>query len=390
MDERLDGNRLGSGGGSGLVDRAKAIILSPREEWPKVAAEGKIAQEVFVGYAVPLAAIGPVASLIGGQVFGYGAFGISYRPGLVSAISTAVISYVLTLVGIFVLALIADFLAPKFGGTSNRTNAIKLVVYGTTASWLAGVFGLIPSLAFFSLLGLYSLYLYYTGATPMMKVPLDKAPGYTAVTIVCAIVLTLIVAPITAAVTGLFGAGVLSSVAASDGGVVTLPGGGTLDSSSAEKFGKQMEGIANGKVTPVEASRLQEFLPASVGSYQRTAVETVGMGQMGSTAEATYSAGDKSFKLKVVDMSALGALAGMGAALGVEQSRQDANGYEKTGTVGGQMRSEAWNTSSSSGKYAVVVANRFMVEADGQAGSVDELKQAVASIDQGDLEDLAQ
>jgi hypothetical protein len=32
-------------------------------------------------YAIPLIAIGPVASFIGGQVFGYSAFFISYRPG---------------------------------------------------------------------------------------------------------------------------------------------------------------------------------------------------------------------------------------------------------------------------------------------------------------------
>lgn len=383
--EGVDNNRR-----RGLVDRAKAMILSPRDEWPRIATEPDTAQEVFAHYAVPLAAIGPIATLLGGQIFGYGVFGITYRPGLISAISTAVISYALTLIGIFVLALIADFLAPKFGGTSNRANAIKLVAYGTTASWLAGIFGLIPSLAFFSLLGLYSLYLYYTGATPMMKVPLDKAPGYTAVTILCAIVLTIVVAPVTAAVTGLFGIGALSSVAASDNSAeVTLPGGGTVNSSEIEKFGKQMEGIANGKVTPVQASRLQELLPASVGAYQRTAVETVGMGQMGSTAEATFTAGDKNYKLKVVDMSALGALAGMGAAMGVEQSKEDADSYEKTGTVGGQMRSEAWNRTTGSGKYSVVVANRFLVEADGQANSIDELKEAVAAVDQGDLEDLA-
>jgi hypothetical protein len=37
----------------------------------------------------------------------------------------------------------------------------------------------------------------------------------------------------------------------------------------------------------------------------------------------------------------------------------------------------------------VVVGDRFMIEAEGQAASIDELKAAVATIDQGDLEDLA-
>ncbi|HMO69792.1 MAG TPA: Yip1 family protein, partial [Novosphingobium sp.] len=155
-------------GGSTLAARAKAIVLTPRDEWPKIAAETDSPGDVFRRHVLPLAAIGPVASLIGGQVFGYGAFGFSYKPGLVAALGSAVVSYAITLLGIWVLSLIADFLAPKFGGESNRAQAFKLVAYGATASFLAGIFGLIPSLGVFALLGLYSLYLFYTGSGPLM------------------------------------------------------------------------------------------------------------------------------------------------------------------------------------------------------------------------------
>jgi hypothetical protein len=214
-----------------LVDRAKAIILTPNEEWPKIAVESTPEGDVLRGYVLPLAAIGPVASFVGGQVFGYGAMGLSYRPGLVFGLASAVIGYVLTIVGVYVLAIIADKLAPSFGGTPNRAAAFRMVAYGATASWLAGVFGLIPSLAFFGLLGLYSLYLFYTGASPMMKVPQDKAVGYTAVTMLCALVLAVIVAPISAAVTGLFVAAPMMG-AGSGGelsGKITVPGAGTVD-----------------------------------------------------------------------------------------------------------------------------------------------------------------
>ena len=86
---------------------------------------------------------------------------------------------------------------------------------------------------------------------------------------------------------------------------------------------------------------------------------------------------------------ALGAIAGLGAAMGVSNNREDANGYERTGTVNGQMQSESWNKSDSTGKFSVVVANRFMIEAEGKAASVDELKAAVAMVDQGNLMGLA-
>jgi hypothetical protein len=371
-----------------LVERAKAILLTPRDEWTRIAGETTPQAQVLTGYVLPLAAIGPLASLIGGQVFGYGAFGISYRPGLVWSLGSAVISYVVTIIGVFVLALIADFLAPKFGGVASRSAAFRMVAYGATASWLAGVFGLIPSLAFFSLLGLYSLYLFYTGATPVMKVPQDKAAGYTAVTVLCAIVLALVVAPVSAAITGLFAASPVTTPGGELSGKVTLPGGQTIDLEKADQLGKQLEQA--GKTPAVEPARLQALLPAAVGAYQRTATENLAVGAMGSTAQGTYAAGDRSFTLRIADMSAVGALAGMGAAMGVEQSREDADGYEKTGVVDGQMQMESWNRTSGSGKFGMMVENRFLVEAEGQAASIDELRQAVAAIDRGDLTDLAE
>lgn len=373
-----------------IVDRAKAIILTPKEEWPKIAAEPATQADILKSYVLPLAAIGPIASLIGGQIFGYGAFGFSYRPGIVSAISTAILTYVLSIVAVYVLMFIADFLAPKFNGESNPLNAFKLVAYSYTASWVAGIFGLIPALAFFGLLGIYSLYLLYTGVTPLMKVPQDKAGGYTAVTVLCAIVLYFVVGAVTVAITRPFaGAGLAAASAGDAAGSVTVPGVGTIDLEKAQDAAQQMEDAANGKSPPVPSASMQALLPMAIGSYQRTATESVAVGQMGSTAEGTYTAGDKSYKLKVVDMSALGALAGLGAAMGVEQSREDADGYERTTTVDGQMQTEAWNRTGNSGKYGVVVNNRFLIEAEGAANSIEDLRQAVRAVDQSKLMNLA-
>lgn len=372
-----------------IVARAKAIILTPRDEWPVIAAEATTQGDILKRYVLPLAAIGPVAGFIGGQLFGYGALGISFRPGLVAGLSSAVISYALGILGIFILAFIANILAPKFGGTENKLNAFKLVAYGATASWLAGIFGLIPSLGFFGLLGLYSIYLFYTGAGPLMNVPQDKAAGYVAVTILCAIVLAIIVAPITAAITGLWGASTLSPSSSGEvSGSATIPGVGTIDLDKMQEATKRMEDAASGKAPPVEASKLMALLPAAIGGYQRTATESTGMGTMGSTAQGTYTSGDKSFTLKVADMSALGGLAALGTAMGVQQTQEDANGYQRTQTVDGQMQTEEWNKTSNTGKFGRMVANRFMVEAEGNVASIDELKSAVATIDPDDLTEL--
>jgi hypothetical protein len=382
---------LSGGQAGGLADRVKAVLTSPKETFTTLAAEPATPGELMMRWALPLAAIGPVASFIGGQVFGYGAFGFSYKPGLVSGLVTAVVSYVIGLVMIAVLALIADFLAPKFGGTADRTSAFKLAVYGATASWVGGIVGIWPALSMLGLLfGLYSLYLLYLGAKPFMKVPEDKALGFTALTILCAIVLSLVTAPVVAGITGLFGAGPAAMMANADTDAkVTIPGMGTIETDKIEAATKQMEAASNGQVKPVSSAELAALLPASFGAFTRTATESGSMGNMGSTAEATYTAGNKRFELKVVDMSALGAIAGLGAAIGVEQSREDANGFERTTTVNGQMQVEEWNKTSNSGKFGVMVANRFMIEAVGDANSIDDLKAAVAAVDQGKLEDLA-
>lgn len=378
----------------GLIERAKAILLKPADEWPRIAASADTPGDMIVRYAVPLAAIGPVASFVHGQLFGYGALGVHWKPGLIGALTGAVVTYVLGLIGIIVLALIADWLAPKFAGESNRTAAFKLVVYGSTAAWVAGIFQLVPGLGLLGLLGLYSLYLYYLGATPVMKVPQDKAAGYTAVTIVCAIVLYMAISGVAAGFMGLMGVGMpsSSSISSTDDGTVsgtmTIPGVGKVDLDKVKQATDQIEARSKGDIKPIAPDDLKGLLPATIGGFTRTSIESEAVGGLGSNAEGKYESGDQSFTLKVTDMSAVGALAGIGAAMGVSQSKEDANGYEKTGVVDGQMQSEKWDNSDKSGSFGRAVDNRYMVQAEGSVGSIDQLKAAVAAIDPGKLKAL--
>lgn len=373
---------------AGLVDRAKAIILKPKEEWPVIDRETTPSGDIFTRYVVPLAAIGPVASLLGSQLFGFSALGISFRPSFMFSVSTAILTFVLALVSVFVISFIADKLATNFGGESSSRNAFKLVAYSMTASWLAGIFGIVPSLALLGIVGLYSFYLFYTGVTPLMKVPADKAMTYTIVTVICAIILNIIVGAIAYRVGGVFGGPSLSDGVISSGSTVSVPGAGTIDTGKLEQAAKDIEAAASGKAQSLAASDLQALLPASIGSYQRTSIESSKAGPA-SQAEARYEADGKSFRLKVADVAMAGALAGMAGAFGVEQNKEDADGYEKTTTVNGNLVQEKWNRSSNSGSFMTMVAKRFIVEADGEAASIDELKAAVSTVDAGRLASLA-
>lgn len=382
-----------------IVDRAKAIILTPKEEWPVIEVEAASVGGLYKSYAMILAAIPALAMLIGGQVFGFGGFGFSFRPTLASALSTAVVQYVFSLVGIFLIALVIDYLAPHFGGTSNRIQAFKVAVYSGTAGWLAGVAYLVPSLAILVFAGLYSLYLLYTGLPILMKAPGDKAMVYTVVTIVAGAVggallfavLGLMVAPL-----AMMGGGTPGSITSAESGTVTVPGVGTVDldkmkaaTAKMETAAKQMESSAKtGQSGAVEPAVLQGFLPEAIGSYKRTEVSSEGLGAGGSHAEGHYQAGDRSFRVEITDMAAMGALASMGAAMNVQSNRQTETGYEKTQTINGQIVTEEWDKSGD-GKFSTTVANRFMVEANGQASSIDELKAAVAAVGPEKLAALA-
>ncbi len=181
-----------------LVDRAKGILMNPRQEWPVIDAEPLDVSELLTKYVLPLAAIGPIASFIGMTVFGLGGL---FRMSVGAALGMAITSFVFSILGIFVTAWIANALAPTFGATPSMPQAIKLAAYSMTAAWIAGIFGLIPALAIVGVVGgLYSLYTLYLGVPIMMKAPQDKALVYTIVIIIVTIVAYVVAGMVTRAV----------------------------------------------------------------------------------------------------------------------------------------------------------------------------------------------
>jgi hypothetical protein len=177
-----------------LVDRVKNILLTPRQEWAVIDAEPTVPVELYKQYIMPLAAIGPVAGMIGSTVFGYRVPMMgTFRAPIGQAFAAMVVTYLLTLGGVYVLALIIDALAPSFGGTKSQLQALKVAAYSSTASWVAGIFSLVPGLRFLGILGLYSLYLLYLGLPVLMKAPEEKALAYTILVILAALVLFLVI-----------------------------------------------------------------------------------------------------------------------------------------------------------------------------------------------------
>lgn len=95
-----------------LIERVKNILLQPKETWVVIESETTDAATLYTQYAMILAAIPAVCGFIGLSLIGFSAFGVSVRIPFVSGLVNMVVSYALSLVGVFVLGLIINALAP--------------------------------------------------------------------------------------------------------------------------------------------------------------------------------------------------------------------------------------------------------------------------------------
>ena len=408
-----------------LIDRAKSILLNPRTEWPVIAAEPDTISGIYTRYILIMAAIPAVLQFISTALIGVSVpFLGSYRVGVGPALGGAVLAYLLTLVAVFVVAFIVDALAPTFSGEKNQLQALKVVAYSYTASWVISIAGLIPGLKLISaLVGLvYGIYLLNMGLPFTMKCPPEKSAGYTAVTIIVAIVVGLVLGLVLRAAGGWgFGYNPVPSAAFSAPSGVTSTGGFApgsagaglqawskrVDAASKQVDAAQKSGdpaaqanavgamlgaaLGNGtKVQSLAPDRLKPLVPDSLDGLKRTQMSTdrsAAMGMQISKAQATYSDGAQhTLNLEIVDSGSLKGLVGFANGwAGVEQDHETDTGYDKTYKSGGQLVHEEWNNQNHNGEYAVIVADRFSVKVSGNTANVDELKSALAGVNLGAL-----
>ena len=185
-----------------IVQRVKGICLKPKEEWQTIAGETTSTADLLKNYALPLAAVGAIATFIGMTFVGFSVpFVGTVRTPLVSGLIGGVVQLALMLVGIYVLALIIDALAPKFGGEKNSAQALKVAVYSFTPGWVAAALNILPSLGQLAgLAGIYGIYLMHLGLPRLMKSPPEKSGSYTVVVVLCGIGVFLVIGAITGAV----------------------------------------------------------------------------------------------------------------------------------------------------------------------------------------------
>jgi len=413
-----------------IVDRAKNICLSPATEWTVIAGETTPTASLVTGYVLPLAAIGAVAGFVGGSVLGRTLpFVGTYRVPVTTGLGIAIFTLLMAVVGVVILGVIIDLLAPTFGGQKDSAQAMKVAVYSYTPAWLAGVLQLFTFLGILAIFAaLYGMYILYLGLPRLMKAPEDKALGYTAVVIVCAVVISVVVAMVGGLTVGagMMGAGAMSGAMSGMTGGMTDGGRGSevefapdsplgklqeLGRRAEEGAAKMEEAQKSGdtgaqmgaametlgailgggsRVDPMSVDDLKAFVPETLAGLPRTRsnAERSGFGGlMVAKAEAAYGDdGQRTIELEITDSGGVSGLMGLAAWMGAEGEKEDDTAVERTRRVEGRMTHEKMSKAGGANEYSLVVADRFIVNTVGRGVDLDGLKAAVASLDLGGLE----
>lgn len=178
-----------------IAQRAKEVLLKPRDTFAVIKTETVTSRDLILNYLAPLAVIPAVASIIGMSAVGIriSVMG-TLRTPLINSFSSAVLQYILTLIGIYILGIIINALAHSFSGKKNEIQALKIAVYSATPSLVVGILYILPVLGILVVIaGLYGFYLLYLAIPIMMECPPEKALGYTVVVIIINIVISLII-----------------------------------------------------------------------------------------------------------------------------------------------------------------------------------------------------
>lgn len=202
---------------AGLVARVQNILMKPTAEWQVIAGERATTQSLFVGYAVVLAILPVIGTLIYRVLLG-GLFGgnLGMAAMLTGGLVLAAVGYVLNLAMVYVMGIIINAFASSFDAKADSIQAMKVSVYAGTALWVAGIVSWIPVIGW--LIGLaalaYTCYLLYLGLKLVMQPPADKALVYTIVTIGAQIGLYIVVGIVVSMIAAMFFIGAAATGAA--------------------------------------------------------------------------------------------------------------------------------------------------------------------------------
>jgi Yip1 domain len=179
-----------------LIERVRTVLFTPRSEWPVIEAESTSISQLYLRYVMPMAAFAAVMSFVRMSIVGVSLpLGGTIRTPVPAGLFCSVLTFVLGLIGLYLVGLIINTLAPSFGGHRDPRQALKTAAYALTPAWLGTALTFLPLGSLLQLIaGLYGIYVLYLGLPVMMGARQNEAGGYTAAVLVCSCLVSILFA----------------------------------------------------------------------------------------------------------------------------------------------------------------------------------------------------
>lgn len=142
------------------------IIFQPEKEWGRVASENRTSSYLRNNYLLPLSLLVSISAVAGSLIF------INTELSPVYSLFIGLRSFLLLLVTVYASSLILNEITYPLDLGKDFNNSFRIIVYSITPFLLCEIISSIfESLLFLDILGLYGLYIFWTGAEKILTPP---------------------------------------------------------------------------------------------------------------------------------------------------------------------------------------------------------------------------
>ncbi|OED40837.1 hypothetical protein ACH42_15655 [Endozoicomonas sp. (ex Bugula neritina AB1)] len=156
------------------------LITEPDSEWSSIRQESPNLVQLYLGQIIWMAALPAVCTYIGTTYIGWTLPGSEQVVKLtsMSAFSMAALAWMATVSGVVVMSWFIHWLSTNFDSSPTLTQCTAFASYTAFPLFLAGIFGLYPSIWIAILAGTVAssatAYLLYTGLPSFMNIPKEQ------------------------------------------------------------------------------------------------------------------------------------------------------------------------------------------------------------------------
>jgi uncharacterized protein involved in cysteine biosynthesis len=157
----------------GMLEKTKLLFTDPKEAWQKISSETHSLNDIYINYLIPAVVFAALCRFIKSSIIGYSIVGQYIRVPFFAGIVSALFMIALSLLMPYLFSFVANFLAQKFSGKDDQLSVFAFFAYTSIISLIASPLCFIPWIGILLqfLIGIYALYVFYLGITPMTGVP---------------------------------------------------------------------------------------------------------------------------------------------------------------------------------------------------------------------------